>query len=130
MKDKKMSIKQIPYLLLTLSLLFVSSCNDKDENNSNSNDILVGSWGEQFEYEFFELIFYSDNTGIMNVYCNGGKNPDPFSYSFDKGKMRLTIIFDSDPEPPIVYDVKISEGRLELDCVSGDFEDFSMYRIQ
>ena len=39
-------------------------------------------------------------------------------------------VFDSDPEPPIVYDVKVSEGWLKLDCVSGDFEDFSMYRIQ
>lgn len=132
MKDKKMNIKQISYLLLTLSLLFVSSCNDKDENNSNSNDILVGSWGEQFENEFFELTFYNDDTGVMTVYYNEGKkkSPDPFTYSFDKNTMRLVIVFDSDPEPPIVYDVKVSEGWLKLDCISGDFEDFSMYKIK
>lgn len=40
------------------------------------------------------------------------------------------LIIVPDPEPPIVYDVKVSEGWLKLDCVSGDFEDFSMYRIQ
>lgn len=44
--------------------------------------------------------------------------------------MRLVIVFDSDPEPPIVYDVKASEGWLKLDCISGDFEDFSMYKIK
>ena len=44
--------------------------------------------------------------------------------------MRLVFVFDSDPEPPIVYDVKVSEGWLKLDCISGDFEDFSMYKIK
>lgn len=58
------------------------------------------------------------------------KSPDPFTYSFDKNTMRLVIVFDSDPEPPIVYDVKASEGWLKLDCISGDFEDFSMYKIK
>lgn len=52
------------------------------------------------------------------------------TYSFDKNTMRLVIVFDSDPEPPIVYDVKASEGWLKLDCISGDFEDFSMYKIK
>lgn len=29
-----------------------------------------------------------------------------------------------------VYDVKVSEGWLKLYCISGDFEDFSMYKIK
>ena len=75
---------------------------------------------------------YNDDTGVMTVYYNEGKkkSPDPFTYSFDKNTMRLVIVFDSDPEPPIVYDVKVSEGWLKLDCISGDFEDFSMYKIK
>jgi hypothetical protein len=101
--------------------------------NNDNNSILIGSWGEQFPAdEFFELTFYNDDTGVMTVYYNEGKkkSPDPFTYSFDKNTMRLVIVFDSDPEPPIVYDVKASEGWLKLDCISGDFEDFSMYKIK
>ena len=126
------NMKQVLHILLTLLLLFTFSCNDDNVNNDN-NSILICSWGEQFHAdEFFELTFYNDDTGVMTVYYNEGKkkSPDPFTYSFDKNTMKLVIVFDSDPEPPIVYDVKVSEGWLKLDCVSGDFEDFSMYRIQ
>ena len=121
------NMKQVLHILLTLLLLFTFSCNDDNVNNDN-NSILIGSWGEQF----FELTFYNDDTGVMTVYYNEGKkkSPDPFTYSFDKNTMRLVIVFDSDPEPPIVYDVKASEGWLKLDCISGDFEDFSMYKIK
>ena len=76
---------------------------------------------------------YSQNKMVEAIHLKNGsviKGPDPFTYSFDKNTMKLVIVFDSDPEPPIVYDVKVSEGWLKLDCVSGDFEDFSMYRIQ
>lgn len=127
------NMKQVLHILLTLLLLFTFSCNDDNVNNDN-NSILIGSWwGEQFPAdEFFELTFYNDDTGVMTVYYNEGKkkSPDPFTYSFDKNTMRLVIVFDSDPEPPIVYDVKVSEGWLKLDCISGDFEDFSMYKIK
>ncbi len=126
------NMKQVLHILLTLLLLFTFSCNDDNVNNDN-NSILIGSWGEQFSAdEFFELTFYNDDTGVMTVYYNEGKkkSPDPFTYSFDKNTMRLVIVFDSDPEPPIVYDVKVSEGWLKLDCISGDFEDFSMYKIK
>lgn len=126
------NMKQVLHILLTLLLLFTFSCNDDNVNNDN-NSILIGSWGEQFlADEFFELTFYNDDTGVMTVYYNEGKkkSPDPFTYSFDKNTMRLVIVFDSDPEPPIVYDVKVSEGWLKLDCISGDFEDFSMYKIK
>ena len=113
------NMKQVLHILLTLLLLFTFSCNDDNVNNDN-NSILIGSWGEQFPAdEFFELTFYNDDTGVMTVYYNEGKNT-----------MRLVIVFDSDPEPPIVYDVKASEGWLKLDCISGDFEDFSMYKIK
>ena len=126
------NMKQVLHILLTLLLLFTFSCNDDNVNNDN-NSILIGSWGEQFPAdEFFELTFYNDDTGVMTVYYNEGKkkSPDPFTYSFDKNTMKLVIVFDSDPEPPIVYDVKVSEGWLKLDCISGDFEDFSMYKIK
>ena len=126
------NMKQVLHILLTLLLLFTFSCNDDNVNNDN-NSILIGSWGEQFPAdEFFELTFYNDDTGVMTVYYNEDKkkSPDPFTYSFDKNTMRLVIVFDSDPEPPIVYDVKVSEGWLKLDCISGDFEDFSMYKIK
>lgn len=126
------NMKQVLHILLTLLLLFTFSCNDDNVNNDN-NSILIGSWGEQFPAdEFFELTFYNGDTGVMTVYYNEGKkkSPDPFTYSFDKNTMKLVIVFDSDPEPPIVYDVKVSEGWLKLDCISGDFEDFSMYKIK
>lgn len=126
------NMKQVLHILLTLLLLFTFSCNDDNVNNDN-NSILIGSWGEQFPAdEFFELTFYNYDTGVMTVYYNEGKkkSPDPFTYSFDKNTMKLVIVFDSDPEPPIVYDVKVSEGWLKLDCISGDFEDFSMYKIK
>lgn len=126
------NMKQVLHILLTLLLLFTFSCNDDNVNNDN-NSILIGSWGEQFPAdEFFELTLYNDDTGVMTVYYNEGKkkSPDPFTYSFDKNTMKLVIVFDSDPEPPIVYDVKVSEGWLKLDCISGDFEDFSMYKIK
>lgn len=126
------NMKQVLHILLTLLLLFTFSCNDDNVNNDN-NSILIGSWGEQFPAdEFFELTFYHDDTGVMTVYYNEGKkkSPDPFTYSFDKNTMKLVIVFDSGPEPPIVYDVKVSEGWLKLDCISGDFEDFSMYKIK
>ena len=126
------NMKQVLHILLTLLLLFTFSCNDDNVNNDN-NSILIGSWGEQFPGgEFFGLKFYNDDTGVMSVYYNEGKkkSPDPFTYFFDKNTMRLVIVFDSDPEPPIVYDVKVSEGWLKLYCISGDFEDFSMYKIK
>ena len=107
------NMKQVLHILLTLLLLFTFSCNDDNVNNDN-NSILIGSWGEQFPAdEFFELTFYNDDTGVMTVYYNEGKkkSPDPFTYSFDKNTMRLVIVFDSDPEPPIVYDDGLRSKR-------------------
>ena len=129
--NKEKNMKQLLYILFTLSFLITFSCSNDDINN-DSNNILVGSWGEQFpEDEFFELTFHKDYTGVMTVYYNNGKgkSTDPFTYSFDKNTMKLTIVFDEDPEPPIIYNVTISDNRLELDCISGDFEDFSMTRL-
>lgn len=92
---------------------------------------LYFTYGSQINQYLFVGV-YNDDTGVMTVYYNEGKkkSPDPFTYSFDKNTMRLAIVFDSDPEPPIVYDVKASEGWPKLDCISGDFEDFSMYKIK
>lgn len=124
-------MKQISnILLLFLSLTFLTlSCSD-DENGTKNNSVLIGTWSENYSSsEYFEFTFYSDNSGLMNVYYNEGKgeSPDPFTYTFDKDNMRLTIIFDSDPEPPVVYNVKVSKGVLKLNCVSGDFDNFTLY---
>ena len=124
----------ILFFFMSLSFLTLSCSddNDSDSNNNGDNSVLLGSWGEDMGGgEFFEFTFYSDNTGVMNVYKkNGGKDPDPFAYTFDKDNMRLTIIFDSDPEPPVVYDVKVSKGLLKLNCVSGDFDKFTLYKTK
>ena len=114
-------MKQISnILLLFLSLTFLTlSCSD-DENGTKNNSVLIGTWSENYSSsEYFEFTFYSDNSGLMNVYYNEGKgeSPDPFTYTFDKDNMRLTIIFDSDPEPPVVYNVKVSKGVLKLNCL-------------
>lgn len=127
-------MKQISnILLLFLSLTFLTlSCSD-DENGTKNNSVLIGTWSENYSSsEYFEFTFYSDNSGLMNVYYNEGKgeSPDPFTYTFDKDNMRLTIIFDSDPEPPVVYNVKVSKGVLKLNCVSGDFDNFTLYKTK
>ena len=127
-------MKQISnILLLFLSLTFLTlSCSD-DENGTKNNSVLIGTWSENYSsFEYFEFTFYSDNSGLMNVYYNEGKgeSPDPFTYTFDKDNMRLTIIFDSDPEPPVVYNVKVSKGVLKLNCVSGDFDNFTLYKTK
>jgi hypothetical protein len=127
-------MKQISnILLLFLSLTFLTlSCSD-DENGTKNNSVLIGTWSENYSSsEYFEFTFYSDNSGLMNVYYNEGKgeSPDPFTYTFDKDNMRLMIIFDSDPEPPVVYDVKVSKGVLKLNCVSGDFDNFTLYKTK
>ena len=120
-------------LMLFLSLTFLTlSCSD-DENGTKNNSVLIGTWSENYSSsEYFEFTFYSDNSGLMNVYYNEGKgeSPDPFTYTFDKDNMRLTIIFDSDPEPPVVYNVKVSKGVLKLNCVSGDFDNFTLYKTK
>lgn len=127
-------MKQISnILLLFLSLTFLTlSCSD-DENGTKNNSVLIGTWSKNYSSsEYFEFTFYSDNSGLMNVYYNEGKgeSPDPFTYTFDKDNMRLTIIFDSDPEPPVVYNVKVSKGVLKLNCVSGDFDNFTLYKTK
>ena len=127
-------MKQISnILLLFLSLTFLTlSCSD-DENGTKNNSVLIGTWSENYSSsEYFEFTFYSDNSGLMNVYYNEGKgeSPDPFTYTFDKDNMRLTIIFDSDPEPPVVYNVKVSKGVLKLNCVPGDFDNFTLYKTK
>ena len=127
-------MKQISnILLLFLSLTFLTlSCSD-DENGTKNNSVLIGTWSENYSSsEYFEFTFYSDNSGLMNVYYNEGKgeSPDPFTYTFDKDNMRLTIIFDSDPEPPVVYNVKVSKGVLKLNCVSCDFDNFTLYKTK
>lgn len=127
-------MKQISNILqLFLSLTFLTlSCSD-DENGTKNNSVLIGTWSENYSSsEYFEFTFYSDNSGLMNVYYNEGKgeSPDPFTYTFDKDNMRLTIIFDSDPEPPVVYNVKVSKGVLKLNCVSGDFDNFTLYKTK
>ena len=127
-------MKQISnILLLFLSLTFLTlSCSD-DENGTKNNSVLIGTWSENYSSsEYFEFTFYCDNSGLMNVYYNEGKgeSPDPFTYTFDKDNMRLTIIFDSDPEPPVVYNVKVSKGVLKLNCVSGDFDNFTLYKTK
>ena len=127
-------MKQISnILLLFLSLTFLTlSCSD-DENGTKNNSVLIGTWSENYSSsEYFEFTFYSDNSGLMNVYYNEGKgeSPDPFTYTFDKDNMRLTIFFDSDPEPPVVYNVKVSKGVLKLNCVSGDFDNFTLYKTK
>ena len=102
-------------------------------STNKNNSVLIGTWSENYSSsEYFEFTFYSDNSGLMNVYYNEGKgeSPDPFTYTFDKDNMRLTIIFDSDPEPPVVYNVKVSKGVLKLNCVSGDFDNFTLYKTK
>lgn len=124
---KRLSTILLFFLSLTLLTL---SCSD-DESNNRDNSLLLGTWSEKYSsFEYFEFTFNRDNTGLMNVYYNEskGESPDPFTYTFNKEEMKLTIIFDSDPEPPVVYNVKISEGILKLDCVSGDFDDFILYK--
>ena len=127
-------MKQISnILLLFLSLTFLTLSCSYDENGTKNNSVLIGTWSENYSSsEYFEFTFYSDNSGLMNVYYNEGKgeSPDPFTYTFDKDNMRLTIIFDSDPEPPVVYNVKVSKGVLKLNCVSGDFDNFTLYKTK
>lgn len=122
----------ILFFFMSFSFLTLSCSDNNDSYNNGDNSVLLGSWGEDMGFgEFFEFTFYSDNTGVMAVYESyGGINPDPFAYTFDKGNMRLTIIFDSDPEPPVVYDVKVSKGVLRLNCVSGDFDNFTLYKTK
>ena len=127
-------MKQLSNILLFfLSLTFLTlSCSNNESNNSD-NSILLGIWSEKHSSsEYFEFTFNSDNTGLMNVYYNEGKgeSPDPFTYTFDKGNMRLTIIFDSDPEPPVVYNVEVSKDVLKLNCMSGDFDNFTLYKTK
>lgn len=126
----------IKTLILCFIGLFSFSCSDDDkpgENPDVNNNALLGSWGEQFPNdEFFEFTFYRDNMGTMIVYSKNGyeKSVDPFTYTFDSDAQRLTIVLENDPEPPIVYAVKVSEGVLKLDCISGDFDDFELLRTE
>lgn len=67
-------MKQISnILLLFLSLTFLTlSCSD-DENGTKNNSVLIGTWSENYSSsEYFEFTFYSDNSGLMNVYYNEG----------------------------------------------------------
>lgn len=91
--------------------------------------VLLGSVCAYSQNKMVEAIHLKNGSVIKGVIIE--QIPDKqITYSFDKNTMRLVIVFDSDPEPPIVYDVKVSEGWLKLDCISGDFEDFSMYKIK
>lgn len=122
-------MKKLLYLLLVIPLLFSASCSDESDNHKEDNSLLLGSWSELFERELFELVFYDDNTGVMNVYVENRKDDtEDFTYTFDKEKMQMLLIFNDEPELPILYDVKISKGLLILDCISGDFEDFKLHR--
>ena len=61
----------ILFFFMSLSFLTLSCSddNDSDSNNNGDNSVLLGSWGEDMGGgEFFEFTFYSDNTGVMNVY--------------------------------------------------------------
>ena len=116
------------FFVFTIFSLFVTGC---DKNDSSENDIILGTWAEQPSNEWFKFTFLEDNTGFMNVYSKNGtflETSDMFKYIFDKAKMSLIIIFEDDPGSRIVYDVKTLDNTLILNCISGDFDDFSLYK--
>lgn len=115
-------------LLLILVISLFAGC---DKNDNQDNEIILGTWAEQPSNEWFKLTFLENNIGFMNVYSQNGthlETSDKFIYAFDKTEMSLTIIFEDYPGSRIIYDVKMTDNMLILNCISGDFDDFSLYK--
>lgn len=115
------------FFVFTILSLFVGC----DKNDNQDNEIILGTWAQQPSNEWFKLTFLENNTGFMNVYSQNGthlESSDKFTYTFDKTEMRMTVIFEDYPDPHIVYDVKMLDNMLILNCISGDFDDFTLYK--
>lgn len=115
-------------LLLILVISLFAGC---DKNDNQDNEIILGTWAQQPSNEWFKFTFLEDNIGFMNVYSQNGthlETSDKFIYAFDKTEMSLTIIFEDSPGSRIVYDVKILDNTLVLNCISGGFDDFELYK--
>ena len=115
-------------LLLILVISLFAGC---DKNDNQDNEIILGTWAQQPSNEWFKFTFLEDNIGFMNVYSQNGthlETSDKFIYAFDKTEMSLTIIFEDYPGSRIIYDVKMTDNMLILNCISGNFDDFSLYK--
>ena len=115
-------------LLLILVISLFAGC---DKNDNQDNEIILGTCAQQPSNEWFKFTFLEDNIDFMNVYSQNGthlETSDKFIYAFDKTEMSLTIIFEDSPGSRIVYDVKILDNTLVLNCISGGFDDFELYK--
>lgn len=125
-----MNTNRLLYTLFIFSILFMSACSKDTDKENNDNSLLVGVWSEEYNNrEYFEFVFYDDDTGEEICCWGNGEHrdaEDPFTYSFDKKNMKLTIIYD---ESTVIYDVKMSGDRLKLTDPTGQWDDWVLYKI-
>ena len=124
-------MKYLLSLIFIMPIIFFTSCSEDDKQNTiEDNQALVGTWRESGSaYEVFEFTFEENGTGFRTVYVGGkAESPDPFTYSFDKKGMRLTLTFVEEHSSSQVYEVKLSDSALEMSRLSGSSEKFQLYK--
>ncbi|SDB23321.1 hypothetical protein SAMN03097699_0216 [Flavobacteriaceae bacterium MAR_2010_188] len=119
-------MKNIKYLFVFLfSVLLSTSCNNDDDNSSDSNDsALIGSWEASDEDEGIEfsimLTFNSNNSGTLVVEStfDGETETESDNFTWSTSGNKLTI--QSSSEPPSILTYSISGNKLTITDEDGD----------
>lgn len=103
MKTNVSNWKKLILLLFVITMLPACSGSDKDEDDSSSNELLIGSWIEERQnIEWFEWTFRRDGTCDLLLHYNKGQQVDKDfeneKYTYNAQTQKLTIVYRDEEE--------------------------------
>lgn len=127
MKTNVSNWKKLFLLLFVMAMLPACSGSEKNEDESSSNELLIGSWKEENQsIEWFEWTFRRDGTCDLFMYYNKGQISKDFEnekYSYNAQTQKLTIVYrDEGKAKTLVADVIVlTKNKFQYRWI--DYED-------
>ena len=111
---KKLLSKFTFLLIAVLCVNLVACGDDNDDNNSNDNALIVGTWScyhKGFNLSYTETITFNNNgTYVWKDYYDTAKG----TFVFSNKEKKLTLYSELTPYHGETYDVILSENQITL----------------
>lgn len=126
MKTNVSNWKSLFLLLFVITMFPACSDSEKNEDDSSSNELLIGSWKEENQpIEWFEWTFRRDGTCDLFMYYKNqiSKDFENAKYSYNAQTQKLTIVYhDEGKAGTMVADVVVlTKNKFQYRWV--DYED-------
>lgn len=128
MKTNVSNWKNLFFLLFAITMLPACSGSEKNEDDSSSNELLIGSWKEENQpIEWFEWTFRQDGTCDLLLYDNKNqihRDLENGKYTYDDQTQKLTIVYhDEGKAKTMVADVEmLTKNKFQYRWVAYDDE--------